>query len=181
MLVGTAVENQHVCISQSIVWRHVFCSLLSWSLLSPRRICWNTRTQVSSLSIPALTSTTISKTAERQAPHFSCFAPQTLCWVLVWEVGGVLWWDQREVGDEKEVEVTPHHHLTSPYSISFHFIASWLGSSWFGCWFWDEKEVCVCVCVCVGGWQANKTMGALWEGPAVTGLLEGGTGGVVRA
>lgn len=39
----------------------------------------------------------------------------------------------------------PPHLL---YSISFHFIASWLGCSWFGCWFGDEKECVLFVCVC---------------------------------
>lgn len=39
-------------------------------------------------------------------------------------------------------------------------------------WLLAQMRRCVCVCV----WQANKTMEALCEGPAVTGLL-GGRGG----
>lgn len=62
------------------------------------------------------------------------------------------------MGDEKEVEVTPH--LTSPiqsHSISSH--PGW-GVPGLAAGF-EMRRRGACVCVWWGGWQANKTMGAL--------------------
>ena len=70
--------------------------------------------------------------------------------------GGVHWWGKREVGDEKEVEVTPPSSPPLFHLIPFHCIL--VGEFLVWLLVWKREGVWF---VWWGGWQAKKTMEAL--------------------
>lgn len=141
--------DSSICASsESVVWHHLFV------YSSPRQICWNT------LHV-----------------DWSSLRLRTSCFFRIQNLGfsGSLVGIKGGRAQKGSQEVTPPRpsYLPSTHSISLH-----LGRGVPGCWCLDAKEECACVCarvVCVhcggGERQANTTMEALWEGPAVTGLL----------